>query len=74
MTEKTHIFIKKEIDFLGVFILWWFSEMGYWFSTLLVGFYIVDEVSNLLPKSAFAWQSQIVCYLQSQEEEASEDS
>lgn len=41
---------------------------------LLDGFYIVDEVINLLSKSAFAWQSQIVSYLQSQEEEASEDS
>ena len=48
--------------------------MGYWFSTLLGGFYIVGEVINLLSKSAFAWQSQIVNYLQSQEEEASEDS
>lgn len=57
-----------------MFILWWFSEMGYWFSMLLDGFYIVDEVINLLSKSAFAWQSQIVSYLQSQEEEASEDS
>lgn len=68
MTEKTHIFIKKETDFVGMFILWWFSEMGYWFSTLLGGFYIVDEAINLLSKSASAWQSQIVSYLQSQED------